>query len=372
VSSTIHLGFRDLCVRVESADANQLGWLEEFLAPALVRCDAATADCVVTVREDADELARLRARAGGGDVALADCLILDGGPVRLPAWRDGDDRIVLHDDARVAYRVSADRRRIDLVSASRNPGGRTALMKLVRELAMSAAWAPRGVLLHAAACVVDTRAVLIAGPREAGKTSLLLHALGAPGARLLANDRVVLDLAGDAPVAHGMPVIVSLRLDTVARAFPDRAALGAALRYRFQLTVKEAECRAPETDPAPRRLTCSPAQLGRLLGVELVGRATAAVLLLPRVDAATKGIALRRIDAAEARTRGRDVRFAAHAAPQVSEVFAIGADAGAPSAAEVGERWSAAVEGLRVFDCRLGPDAYDEDPAQLFAAVLEK
>ncbi len=369
--SIIQLGYRDLCVRVESRDAMELAWLEEFLAPAFARRDDAAADCVVTVREDAQDLARLRARAGGDDVALASCLILDGQPVRLPTWREGDAQVALGDGAHVAYRVGADRRRIDLVSAAPTPARRTGLMKLVRELAMSAAWTPRGIVLHAAACVLDGQAVLIAGPRMAGKTSLLLHALAASGARLLANDRVVLDLAGDTPVAHAMPVIVSLRPDTVARVFSDGAARASALRHQFHLTVREAEGRAAEPHAVPRALACSPAQLARLLDVALVGRAAAAVLLLPRVDATAHGIAVRRIDAAAARGYEDAVRFAAHAAPQVSALFALSAHAVAPSAAEVSARWQAALERLRVFECRLGPDAYDTDPARLLATLLD-
>jgi hypothetical protein len=190
----------------------------------------------------------MRAR---GAVSPATCLELDSQPVQLPSWREAAEQVVFHEEARVAYRISGDRRRITVVTAPKNAALRTVLMKLVRELAMSAAWSPRGLILHAAACVVDGRAVLIAGPRRAGKTSLLLHALRAEGVRLLSNDRVVLELDADATVVHGMPTIVSLRTDTVVRQFPSPSAFASALRYRFALTV-QAEGPAPATDLTPR------------------------------------------------------------------------------------------------------------------------
>ena len=368
---SLHLAYRGLNIRVHGPDDAHFAWLEEFLAPAFGRADGAAADCDVVVEEDADALARLRMRAHGA-VAPATCLVLDSQPVQLPSWREAVEQVVFHEEARVAYRISGDRRRITVVTAPKNAALRTVLMKLVRELAMSAAWSPRGLILHAAACVVDGRAVLIAGPRRAGKTSLLLHALRAEGVRLLSNDRVVLELDADAAVAHGMPTIVSLRADTVVRQFPSPSALAAALRYRFALTVQEAEGREPATDLTPRGLACSPAQLGRLFGNALVGRAAATALVLPRVDPGAQGIALSPLDADAAATRHGDVLFAAHAAPQVSDCFALREHARAPSAAEVRARWRDAVERLRVFECRLGPDAYATDPGtQLLAPLLD-
>ncbi|HSQ00098.1 MAG TPA: hypothetical protein VL049_22975 [Candidatus Dormibacteraeota bacterium] len=367
---SIQLAYRGLCTRVQSPEAAELAWLEEFLAPAFVRDDRAPSDCHVVVGDDADRLAALRAGAGHNP-SQAVCLVLDGGPVRLPTWEDGDRRVVLHDEARLAYVIAADRRHIEVVSAPANDARRTALMKLVRELAMSAAWSPRSLVLHAAAFVVGRQAILIAGPKRAGKSSLLLHALGAAGARLLANDRVVLALGPRRAIAHGMPTIVNLRPDTVAARFADAAARRAAYRHRFHLTLAETEQRKPVADLTPRPLTCSPAQLGRLLGVDLVGSAAAAVLLLPRVDAAANGIALRRLDDDEAARRLPDALFAAtHTPLEISDVFALPEHSQAPSDAELQRLWRDCVARLRVFDCRLGPDAYATDATRALVAPI--
>ncbi|MFN8641573.1 MAG: hypothetical protein U0802_07920 [Candidatus Binatia bacterium] len=251
------LAFRDLRLAVASADATQLAWLLEFLSPAFTAVAGDAADCRVEVIADAERLAAARAAVGDGAVPVT-CLVQDRELVRLPAARDGDALVVRHDEVGIAYRVSGDRREVTLFTA---PGAdaRGALMKVVREIAMSAAWMPRGLILHAAAFAVGDRAVLVAGPKRAGKTSLLLHALRLPGARLLANDRVALALDGAGAVAHGLPTIVTLRPDTVARLLPDDAARRSALRHHFVRTVAEAEARPPVDDPALRQLSCSPA-----------------------------------------------------------------------------------------------------------------
>ena len=367
--AALGLAYRGLRIGVEAPERALLDWLAEFLAPAFAPRELEPADCRVAVVVDAERLAAARARAAD-DAAPITCLVQDRELITLPARRDAGGLTILHDEARVAYQVSPDRRHITVLTGPGNRDVRGALMKVVREVAMSAAWTPDGLVLHAAACAVGECATLIAGPKRAGKTSLLLHALGIPGARLLANDRTVLAAEDGRLVAHGLPTIVTLRPDTVARRFADETARRSALRYGFGLTVAEAEARPPVGDPSPRQLGCSPAQLARLLGVELVGPRAAAALLLPRVDPAARGIALRRLDDDEAARRLPDVLFAAHSAPQVSEAFALPARSAVPGERELPTRWRNAVERLRVFDCRLGPDAYAGDPAVQLAAAL--
>lgn len=362
------LSYRDLRLRIDGPDPALLDWLAEFLAPAFTVGAAEPADCRIEVVVDQDRLAAAWARVAA-DAAPLTCLVQDRELVRLPAGHDRSGVTIRDDAAGLAYEVSPDRRRLTLLTAARNRALRAALMKVVREVALSAAWTP-GLVLHAAACAVGERALLIAGPKRAGKTSLLLHVLGSPGARLASNDRTVVVIDGTRLVAHGLPTIVTLRADTVARLFADDAARRAALRYHFALTIAEAQALPPAADPTPRALGCSPAQLAHLLGVERQGRADATALLLPRVDAAARGIALRRLDTATAVRCLADVLFAAHAAPQVSKAFALPDRAAVPASAALQARWQACVDRLRVFECRLGPDAYDRPATTLLDTVL--
>lgn len=368
-TASLQLAYRGLRIRVAGPDAAELAWLAEFLGPAFAAADA-TVDGEVIVNEDPARLAALR-QAGANRITPIVCLALDTAPLSLPAHDVGDTRVILHDEAGLAYVVSADRREFEIVSEAGGWRRREALMKLVRELAMSAAWSPRSLVLHAAGCASAGNAILIAGPKRAGKSSLLLHLLEGSGTRLLANDRIVLEREATRLTAHAMPTIVNLRADTVATRFPDAAERAAAARHRFSFTVAEAEARAPVTDTSPQPLACSPPQLAHLLGVELVGRAEAAALLLPRVDAAARGIELRRLTDGEATALLPDIVFAAaHGPLRVSEAFAVASAPPAPSSDDLRQVWRACVEQLRIFACRLGPDAYAGDAAAVLSRIL--
>ena len=72
------------------------------------------------------------------------------------------------------------------------PTARVALMRVVREYAMLYATQAGWLILHAAAVCVGGDAFVIAGPKRAGKTTLLLHALRNEQGAYVSNDRVAL------------------------------------------------------------------------------------------------------------------------------------------------------------------------------------
>jgi len=367
----LQLLYRGLAIGVEGADGADCAWLREFLGPAFAARDGGALDCAVRVVHDATALGDVRARSAHDATGLVSFLALDRGPLRLPAWAAADGtRLVVHDDARLAYRVAPDRRRVEVLSSPNNPALRTALMKVVRELAMSAAWSADSLVLHAAACAVGEHALLIAGPKRAGKSSLLLHALRARGVRLLSNDRVVVEHYRQRATAHGMPTIVSLRPGTVEQLCASATDPAAIFRCSHTLTIAEAAARARPDDLAVRALNTTPAQLGYLLGVELIGHATPTALVLPRVDPDARGIVLRRIDADCAADRLSDVLFGAALPPHVSEVLVPPQVPLLPGEADLRRLWRRIVERLRVFECRLGPTAYATDPAAAFVAPV--
>jgi hypothetical protein len=67
-------------------------------------------------------------------------------------------------------------------------------------------------LLHAGAVVVDGRALVVAGPSGAGKTTLVAHLVQA-GADFFADDTVALEARGDDVIAHPGPALAVLRRD---------------------------------------------------------------------------------------------------------------------------------------------------------------
>ena len=94
-------------------------------------------------------------------------------------------------------------------------------MRVVRELLVAGAKAADRLLdLHAAAFATSVGAVLLVGPKQAGKTTLLTHFLRCQQVSLIANDRVLVDVEPVPPIAFGVPTLVSVRKGTL-ELFPD-------------------------------------------------------------------------------------------------------------------------------------------------------
>ena len=230
------LAFRGLRVLAEAAPGH-LEWLEEFLGPAFERADGHEADWRVSLVEDRNRYRQAIDR-GPADGTL-EAFAYDAKVVGLPRWRTEAGDTGLFDAVRGLYfEVAYASRAVTLLTEPGNVDGRIALMRIVRELSMNRAQRRGGLLLHAAAMAVGDRGIVITGPKGAGKTSLLIHALRARSARYVSNDRVVVPAAESRPSATGVPTIVALRRGTLDL-FPSLAARAAAHRR-------------PDSRPPPR------------------------------------------------------------------------------------------------------------------------
>src|SRR5262249_21756687 len=140
-----------------------------------------------------------------------------------------------------------------------------------------------GVLdLHAAAVAVGERAVLLVGPKQAGKTTLLVDALASGRAQLLANDRVFVELSARAARAFGMPTLGSRRTGTL-RWFPDRA--HGLPERRGLLAAEELAAGAGGAPTAAARLhlSLSPGQLAGRLGAGVAAAAPIAAIVFSEI-----------------------------------------------------------------------------------------
>ena len=236
-------------------------------------------------------------------------------------------------------------------------------MRIVREIAMARAWTRTRMVLHAAAVAIGGRGVLIAGPKRAGKSSLLIHCLRAPGAAYVSNDRTLLSLAGPVPTGRGMPAIVSVRRGTLDL-FPELSRSVARHKYQAHLTM--AECEAGSTTPAmppeDGDAKVSPAQLCRLLHVPMAGEVAVGALVLPRVDLGSSGMGVHPLSPDEAERRFEAVIFAAASEVRVSDVFRPQRGRLMGDLGDAGALWSRLTRRVPAFECRIGRGAFDELP----------
>jgi hypothetical protein len=368
VSAAVVFAFGDLGIRVESTEGAHLAWLAEFLGPHFETAAEAGYACRVCLVEDRDRYDA--ALAAGPAAGSLDAFALDGGVVGLPRWRGAETR--LRDAQRdVFYDVTGAPLTITVLSVPGNLKARTALMRVVRELATNHAQRAGGLLLHASAFAAGGRGVIVAGPKEAGKTTLLIHALHAPTVEYVANDRIVVP-PGAAGPARGVPTIVKLRPGTLGL-FPAVAERVAASGYYQRLTIAEASVRpaiaAGRQTDEPR---LSPAQLCRLLGVRARAGCEIGAVVFPRVTGEAGGFALRRLAAEEVAGRLEGAFFGARPARWTSDVFALADEPSPPDRDELVARGRALAARVPGFECRLGLDAYASPRAagDLVAALL--
>lgn len=366
--------YRGLAVSVETSESAALAWLEEFLIPAFAVVEGIAPACYVALEDDErayEEALRHTSRVESEPIA---CFALDGGPIRLPSWRwSAEERVIFDGDSQVFYLVNRDSSRIRILADRPWASRRIALMRVVRELATSHVWGGESLIVHGAAVAVGGRGLLIAGPKGAGKTSVLLHLLlNQPGTRFVSNDRVVVDFE-PATILRGMPTVATIKEHTLGL-FPGLEARLCQRNYDARLALGELKHGlASSVRGTEGRVGLAPAQLCAVVDAEMLGDAPAGALLLPRVSQDEEGIHVTplspRIAAAALRTH-----LVGGAVPAVSQAFGVTRQCHRGVDPAKLDRLSVAfAEQSRCFECRLGRNAYrPETAARLVERVLDR
>lgn len=292
-------------LRVRSDDPGVLAWLVEFLTPAFDRCADGGA-FEVDVATAPDRHRAVTASRPPGDLPLVPCFARDRKVTMRPAW-EWEGRMVI-DEHRLGALYVLDGRRVEVLAAPGSERVRTAAMRVVREIAVARARADsRNVLLHGAAIAASAGAVVLAGPRETGKTTLLAYLARATGAALVANDRTFLHRGGDGRwTAHGVPTIVNVRAGTL-RLLPGWSAAVDRVRVGPDRTLAEGATVPSAGRQAPK---LSPAQLAAALHVPSAAATRLAAIVFPDAHATKDEVAIRRLAPEDARRRLDGARFA--------------------------------------------------------------
>jgi hypothetical protein len=347
----LRLAYGPLVIAVESPDPAPLAWLREFLGDAF-EAPSPSAPPDHTVRLGLGPLGPDPL----GPAEEVDCFSLDGSFVRLPARRAPDGSLAIRDDEEgVRYAVRGPDAAI--LAPADGPALRLALLRVVRELATADALRRGHLHLHAAAVAAGEQVVAIAGRRGSGKTTLLLHLLLGGRVRYVTNDRLLVDARREPPLARGMPTIVSLREETLAR-FPAVAERLRGSGYARERTLAEAR--------GPSRPKISPAQLRALAGVGERGGGPLRAAVFPSVRDSER-FEVRLLPSREAAERLRRALFLAALPERPAAAFA---GATQPRDGPALDRLCRELAArIRCLDVRLGPRAY-EAPA-VGDAILE-
>jgi len=355
-----NFAYNGLTIRVYSGNPSHLSWLEEFLSPQFQLLGEGTSECVVSLTADDQlfrEVFRRGARSDGGRV---DCFALDSNLVRLPLWQSlGPDQIIFDPQFRVFYIVNPGGAETEMLTRANSLAARISLMRVTREFAMNHSHRAGCLIIHGSAFAIGDRGVIIAGPKRAGKTTLLIHALQGGAAAYVSNDRVVVSFDGTAPALRGMPTVVTVRRQTLEM-FPGLLDRLLVRSYRSRLSLSELEeGRFQPVQPGENGdFYLSPAQFCDLLQVASVAQAQVGALVFPGVTGRAGTIEIEQLSVAAAASRLTESLFSAHSAQKVSAVFVPPGDGPNPDRATLEDLCLKLASQVRCFECRLGDDAY--------------
>lgn len=358
------LTYEGLAIRAGSTDPADLSWLTQFLSPSFGISGQKGHDWTVELCRMPRRWSNLRALRGDSGGSRRDAFYLDTRVDHLRRWtRDGESETLFDPGTELFFRINRKKKSTQVVTRGKRLSGRLHFMKVVREYAMGHVIAEGLFPAHASSFVLADRAVLIAGHKRAGKSSLLLHALSGAGTRYLANDRTIVGPDREGALwARGFPTIVSLRSSGL-ELFPATGEALAESGYFPGLTLKEARFQklGVARQWRPGQYTLNPAQLVHMLGVRPRGRARLGAFLFPRVTGGRGRIRFRRLPKVEAVERLLAYVFREGIDRKTGSLFSIDARTRGASRAALLPKAEDIAASTPTFECSMGSRAYDDD-----------
>jgi len=366
-SSEIEAVFMGLPCHVRSDDPSDISWLMDFFVGAVdsgLEPKNISELQKITLTRDQASTRDARFQAGKSrQTTLA--FVLDSEIQYLPSWMLGDGTLCAYSDFYDLLFTKRDDIRIFDASMPGQAGRRArgGLMRAIREPAMDHIWRSGDSILHGAGVVVEGQAVLIAGNKRSGKTSLLSAVLSQlSDSTFLANDRIALKQCGSNLIARAIPTIISLRrgsLDVV----PGLAARAASL------DCDHAGAPLP-SGTAQERLAMTTRQFVSMLGTSVCSTAPVKSIVFPFVDPGQGTFSLRRLDRNEAREHIQNAAFARSHLGVRSEFFACRESGVFPDSETMLARLDQATENIHCFELRMGPRFYAVQEIERFVELV--
>ncbi len=277
-----HFEYNGHVVAVNDEANHVCTWLGEFFAPWF--CESTRpADWHVLFEVNPTDFEVTRSRFSRSADRIR-CFTLDGHFASHPMVLDTENcRLILDQQYEVIYRVDTAHRRVRVLDREARGASRSAVMRVVRELATTHCLAEGQLHLHGSAVSLEEKALIAVGPKRAGKTTFLLRMLREAQAEFISNDRLFLDTARRE--VRGMPTVIRLRSATL-NSMPWLMKPFRSRPYSWRETVGEYR---PHTGRRDRRIakaetngvSLTPAQFCKLTDARLIRQATLGAIIFP-------------------------------------------------------------------------------------------
>jgi hypothetical protein len=367
--------YLSLNVKVSCYRKDHIAWLTEFLYPQFEITDSNLSDCEIAFIENDcifNKLhripPRLRKEVNG--------FTLDTKIIKLLLWYAAKRWQVLFDEElNVFYQISYRRNQVCILCPSNSSfAARMALLRVIREYAMNYDYPEAGYFVHSSALDYQGTAVMIAGPKNSAKTSLLIYFLLHLSSQFISNDRVFLYFDNFTPIVKGMPTVVTIPQTT--QSMFSRVGVSLPIyKYHHWYTLAESIDQqyflkgSKEGD-----YTITPRQFCELIGTESCCKTNLSAIIFPRVSKTRSGILLEKIAKGKATERLKEVRFAKDIIHKKS-VFHLASEKSNSNEPKCSydEFISKCASEILCFDCIVGYNAYEKNTAEeLIEEVLGK
>lgn len=293
------------------------------------------------------------------------CFAHDQQVLAMPASQSAEE-VTISDAERSCF-LRLRRGQVELVADPETRRWRFTLLWIIQEIAATRLRQTH-VDLHAASVEYQGRALVIAGPKNAGKTTLSFYLMESRGWGSIANDRSF--IGGEAPpfVAAGMPTAVKIRPPTLTQ-FPQLCSGLPPVARPYLYSRAELATAVPSEElVGSADFALTPNQIASRLGAEMLAEAPCGAIVFPEICAEEAAWGIEPLAPDEVATRMRANLYGAATGERPSTFFEElgGGRRDAPQA--LIDAIAGGVAGYRV---RLGRNAYaDSALSQRLAQLL--
>lgn len=303
MSKLVGLAYDENLINICADSEAALNWLTEFFEGSFALSSSGIGP-TVRFRIDPERHASVVRDLARVRCDQVDCFTLDGEFTHAFSHAQGPTSYLLRDCRfDVVYCVSGPSSTVEVVADADHFQGRTAFMRVVREIVTSRLLQQNKLPVHGACVKLQDSGVLVVGEKEAGKTSLLLHLLQSEEVQFVTNDRAFVGEDQNKRFkVMGMPTFVKVRAGSLSLFSTLEHKLSAS-NFSREFSVAESRSRQRSSTDIGLPPSVTPIQLAHLVERSPCRETPLGTIVFPEVRPDLPGVERTVVDPAVAAER---------------------------------------------------------------------